>query len=199
MTDTTPSLTITDDERSTIKVWREGSKLVIEVEGWFAGNPRFVLHGGPLRSLELSGSVELAADELAGKDVLIATSGSTEAKIARLNAPLVSVHASGSTQLTVAAMATEKLELVSSGSSEIKLAGRAREQKGHFSGSSDYDALGLVSDSVALELSGSTEAKVHAVQRLQLQASGGSEVEYAGDPAVEQHTSGSFELNRVRG
>ena len=76
-----PSLTITDDERSTIKVWREGSKLVIEVKGWFAGDPHFVLHGGPLRSLELSGSVELAADELAGKDVLIATSGSSEAKI----------------------------------------------------------------------------------------------------------------------
>ena len=199
VTDTTPSLTISGGTGSKIKVSREGTKLVIEVKGWFTGQPKFVLHTAPLSSLQLSGSVELEADQLAGAEVRIATSGATEAKVAKVSAPVVRIHGSGSTELTVAAVAADKLEVDSSGSTEIKLTGVAREQDAHFSGSSDYDALGLVSDRVALRLSGSSEAKVHAVKQLVLQASGGSDVEYAGDPAIEQHTSGSSELHRVSG
>ena len=199
VTATAPGLTITNAGRSDIKVTREGTTLVIAVRGWFGGTPTFVLQTTPLRSLDLSGSVELETDQLVGKDVRIAASGSTEATIDKVVAPAVAIRTSGSTELTIEALTADRLDVVSSGSSEINVKGRALAQNAYFSGSVDYDALGLVSERVTLVLSGSTEAKVRAERQLHVQGSGGGELEYAGNPVVEQQTSGSFELRRTSG
>ena len=199
VSDGAASLTITDGNSSNIKVTRDGATLVITVSGWFAGDPHFVLHTTPLRNLELSGSVDLTADQLTGKEVGVRTSGSTEVNIDKLSADVVTIHTSGASELTANGVATAKLAIEGNGSSEINLKGNATEQDARFSGSSEYDAMGLISDRVSLHVSGAIEAKVHAVKQLNLEASGGSEITYAGEPSIVQHISGSVELEHVAG
>jgi hypothetical protein len=78
-----------------------------------------------------------------------------------------------------------------SGASEVTLAGRVERAAIEASGATHIDAHALEAASVRLDLSGSSNARVHARERLAVAARGATTVRYRGEPELELDTSGS--------
>ena len=107
---------------------------------------------------------------------------------------LTSISLSGSGSVSAANLQVDALQVDISGSGTMNIAGSADEQEVEMSGSGRYDAAGLGSRSVSLEISGSGDAAVAASERLRVDISGSGTVTYSGDPAIDQSVSGSGRL-----
>lgn len=70
------------------------------------------------------------------------------------------------------------------GASTVTAAGRSTHQEIVVSGASTYDASGLASRSVTVDASGASRVVVRVSETLHAHVSGGSLVEYIGDPVV---------------
>ena len=78
----------------------------------------------------------------------------------------------------------EDVSLTGSGGSRFVLAGGAESLTVNGSGGSRADVEELVAQQVSVELSGGSQASVQAARELNYTLSGGSRVNYSGDPAI---------------
>ena len=78
-----------------------------------------------------------------------------------------------------------------SGSGRVNIGGSADQQDIEVSGSGEYDAAGLPSQTVSAEVSGSGDVVVTVSGLLKVDISGSGSVTYSGDPKVESSVSGS--------
>jgi len=85
-----------------------------------------------------------------------------------------------------------------SGSGVIDMTGSSRVQSSQISGSGKIDALELESKFVEVRISGSGEACVNAVQKLDAIISGSGKVYYKGNPSVNINISGSGNLYHLQ-
>ncbi|MCG8475378.1 MAG: DUF2807 domain-containing protein [Cytophagales bacterium] len=95
-----------------------------------------------------------------------------------------------------------KLELKSeniycyvSGGSDLKLSGSVKKIEARVSGGSDLYCKKLICKSAAVRVSGGSDACVHASEKIDLQASGGSDIIYYGKPPQTKiHASGGSDI-----
>ena len=172
-----PSLQVISDEADEIEITREGDALHIRVPRSVDEAPRFVLSLPTLEVLDLSGAAKVNA-------------GTWQVSELRIDA-------SGATKLVFANITGDLLRVESSGASSFSFAGNVREHRLDVSGAASYDASDLRAREVQVDASGATSVKVHASEHLRLVGAGAGSIEYAGNPEVDQDTSGMFRVKHV--
>jgi hypothetical protein len=78
---------------------------------------------------------------------------------------------------------TEKLKVDMSGAGNLDLKGTATKQEYDMSGAGNVKAFDLVGQNVSLDISGASNAKVHAKSSLDVDISGAGKVRYRGNPS----------------
>lgn len=131
---------------------------------------------------------KITMPELTGLDL----SGSSDANITGFNATEnLTVDLSGSSSL-VGDIEAGDIRIDLSGSSDMKLAGSGADLTIDISGSSDLDLAELPAVNARVSASGSSSAVVNASVRLDVEATGASDIYYLGDPTLGTiSTSGS--------
>lgn len=92
---------------------------------------------------------------------------------------------------------TDDIAIAASGGSEVTLKGRCNGVAVAVSGGSDVDLEELEAQHVSAAVSGGSDLSVYAVKGLEVSATGGSEVEYKGEPIIKDFkTSGGSSIER---
>lgn len=108
-------------------------------------------------------------------------------------------HGSGATKGVMALANIDALEVDLSGVSSLECqSGDVQSLKVHASGVSKFDGAKLHATEATVDVSGSSNASVHADAKLTVDASGVSRVEYSGNPEVVKSISGVSKLVRVK-
>ena len=94
------------------------------------------------------------------------------------------VKASGGSDVNVD-VSVETLATSASGGSDLRMAGTAGRLRVSASGGSDVDAAGLDARAAEVSASGGSDVRIQVSDSLVAQASGGSDIVYAGDPATK--------------
>jgi hypothetical protein len=84
----------------------------------------------------------------------------------------------------------ENLELRASGGSDIRISGKAVNLKASCSGGSDIYAFDLEAEYAFVSAGGGSDARVHVTRELGAEASGGSDIDYKGDPVIKYKSTG---------
>jgi hypothetical protein len=147
------------------------------------------------------GSLEtdrIETDRIETDRVTMEFSGGSQGMIGALQAGIATLNASGGGQIDIDNLTVDTLNLeVSGGGRTTIVEGVATGQRVVISGGSRYLASGVESQTATLEVSGGGEAEVWVTEALRVQASGGSDVVYSGNPSIEQELSGGSDLRSV--
>lgn len=95
----------------------------------------------------------------------------------------LSVRASGGSDVRLAAVDVPQLEFALSGGSDLNVEGTTTSLGIEASGGSDVSARQLQAQQAVVRLSGGSDASVQVRERIDVDASGGSDVDVHGDPA----------------
>jgi hypothetical protein len=170
----------------------------------FAG--RLIIEQGGAESLEITAGehiLPLIRSEVVGDQLILGLRpdvrlGTSHEIVYRLTVrDLTAIEASGASRVEAHGLRTPALATVFSGASSFTASGRADHHVMVLSGASHCDAPDLRSHSVIATVSGASYALVSVSQALTAVASGGSTVEYFGDPVVAMTVSGGSLVRRV--
>ena len=130
------------------------------------------------RSVEVSGASKIYGENkfTSNETFDIDISGASEVKI-NVNAPRVNAHLSGASNLTIM--------------------GETRDFNVEGSGASGAKCFDLKTENTTVDISGACSAEVFASLKLDVEASGASNVKYRGAPAITQDISGASDLKKV--
>ena len=106
------------------------------------------------------------------------------------------INMAGSGEVHLAYQA-QKSEVNLSGSGEVELSGTSPQFEINMSGSGEVSAADLKTETCAVNISGSGDAKVHASNQLSSFISGSGDVQYTGSPSVNAKISGSGEVTKI--
>lgn len=123
---------------------------------------------------------------------------STEIVIVLGTPSLKHIRCSGATKLEVHDVKDEPLKIVVSGASTVHADGKTKRFEVTVSGAGDVYAADLKAEEVAITISGSGNAKVHAENKLKATISGSGNITYSGEPAIEQVVSGAGTIRKQR-
>lgn len=84
-----------------------------------------------------------------------------------------------------------------SGASSAVLTGETKDLNANGSGASNYKCFDLMTENTTVDISGACSADVYASVKLDVQASGASEVKYRGAAAITQDLSGASGIRKV--
>jgi hypothetical protein len=151
-----------------------------------------------IRGIEINGGGSLEVEIIESEGITLNLTGGSHGTINSLQATNADLTNSGGSKLTVNALTTENLKIALSGGSRLTINnGTATTQQVNSSGGSQYQATDLQSTTAKIDVGGGGQAKVWVTESLAVHASGGSRVEYTGNPTVEQQLSGGSNLRRI--
>lgn len=131
-----------------------------------------------IRELKISGKGDIAAEKIDSDRLKVSISGMGNVNIGSLN--------------------TGKLSVSISGRGEFGSAGAVVHQKVAISGSGEYKAIDLESQSAVVKISGQGNASVWANEELEATISGFGTVEYRGSPSVSHSISGLGSVRQLK-
>ena len=113
-----------------------------------------------------------------------------------LKSKSLDLKASGGSDIRLE-VSVRNLEVHVSGGADITLSGDAERLKANSSGGSDLKAFDLVVQEADLESSGGSDIKITVEEELIARASGGSDIEYRGNPRIlDTNTSSSADIKK---
>jgi len=159
--------------------------------------------------ISASGASDLNMMSIKGNNVKIITSGASDINNADIFAKKVYINASGASDGDISIVA-DIVDLIASGASDFDIVVDVDDISINANGASDFNAKGttkiftvdvsgssemkaydLVSDTVIIEASGSSDCKVHAVKVIDANSSGASSIYFVGKPdKIEISVSG---------
>ena len=150
--------------------------------------------------ISASGASDLDMMKIEGNNIKIITSGASDIDYGDLVATKVYINASGASDGNLSIVA-EVLDMIASGasdfnididvddisisahgSSDFRVKGKSKTFTIDVSGSSDMRAYDLISDTVIVEASGSSNCMVHAIKLIDASSSGASTIYFSGKP-----------------
>jgi hypothetical protein len=167
-----------------------GGALILEVgKGWLdkltlglselsGKRVRYYLTVREIRKLKISGMGEVTAD--------------------RIDSDKLSVGISGKGNVNISSLNTGKLSVSISGRGKFASSGIVVHQEVSISGSGDYNATDLESQSTIVKISGQGNASVWANEELEAKISGNGKVEYRGSPTVSHSISGLGSVKQLK-
>jgi putative autotransporter adhesin-like protein len=151
-----------------------------------------------------SGASDLDLMKIEGNNIKIITSGASDIDNGDLVATKVYINASGASDGDLNIVA-KVLDMIASGasdfdidvdvddiivsahgSSDFRAKGKSKTFKIDVSGSSEMKAYDLISDTVIVEASGSSNCRVHAIKLIDASSSGTSTIYFSGKPDVSK-------------
>lgn len=150
-----------------------------------------------LREVDLSGASTFNSPlGLKGNEVQVELSGASNfATAGLLDAGKLSIELSGASGLK-ADVAANRVEADLSGASDAKLKGQADQIDLEMSGASTFGTKDFSASDAEVDLSGASDATFTCTATLRGELSGGSTLNYYGNPTVSVNTTGGSELNR---
>jgi len=150
--------------------------------------------------ISASGASDLDLMKIEGENIKILTSGASDIDEGELIATKVTINASGASDGDIKVVANV-LDMIASGASDFDIDVDVKEITINAHGSSDFNAKGntqtfvvnvsgssemkaynLVSDTVIIEASGSSNCRVNAIKVIDASSSGASSIYYVGNP-----------------
>lgn len=150
--------------------------------------------------ISASGASDLDMMSIKGKNIKIITSGASDIFNADIFAQKVYINASGASDGDISIVAdivdiiasgasdfdlvidANSLKINAHGASDFNVKGKTKIFTMDVSGSSEMNAYDLVSDTVIIEASGSSNCKVHATMVIDAKSSGASSIYFVGKP-----------------
>ena len=189
----------------------EKESLVVEADADLISKVKTEVRSGVLNLEVGSGwldKLSLGLAELSGKRVKyyltvreiheVKISGKGEVTADMIESDRLSIGISGMGNVNIASLSTGKLSVSISGRGEFTSAGSAVHQKVAISGSGDYNAIDLESQSAIVKISGQGNASVWASEELEAKISGYGKVEYRGSPTVSHSISGLGSVRQLK-
>jgi hypothetical protein len=171
-------VTAQDEIHEHLIIRQQGDRLIIEPRDGYHFKTdkelRYVLITNNLSLLDVSGAVDVTANEYRTQNLLVDASGSTDLDI--------SIYA-------------DTLKIDAAGAFDGYLSGDVSDLILDFSGASDINSYDLNARNVDINLSGAGTAFVTATERLNVSAAGASNVTYKGNPRVSQSSAGASSVN----
>ncbi len=127
----------------------------------------------------------------------LVVSESLKVKVENLKTDRLYLEGIGSTEVAIASLEADELQVQMQGSNQLEITGEVTHQQVKFAGSSEYDGAQLESQTIDLNLSGSSNATVWAARKLDVQLDGTGDVKYYGNPRVTEDIRGSLELQHL--
>ncbi len=156
---------VTKVENGVLKIYyREGFNIT-----WKSRKLRAYISAKTIEEIKASG----------GSDVLIQGT---------LSANKLIFDLSGGSDFVGEVKATE-LEIEQSGGSDVTISGTATNLKIKGSGGSDFSGYKLAADYVVIHVSGGSDAQLMVNKELYAEASGGSDIDYRGNPDIRHKSS----------
>ncbi len=131
-----------------------------------------------LNSIKISGSGNVAADEIVTEDMNF------------------SINGSGNVEMKLLAK-TVKTKI--SGSGKFDLTGQSDSQDLTISGSGKYLTKEFKTKKTVIDINGSGKAEVNTRDELDIDIAGSGRVDYIGRPSINQNISGSGKINQLEG
>jgi hypothetical protein len=191
------------------EVTTENGMLKIDDRDFVALHPtkpvKFYLTAKELDTIVLSGSGNVQAPDLTGKEVALTVSGSGDLRADDLSADEITLKISGSGTLDIEGSQAGRQEIAVSGSGDVRIddleadelavrvsgsgnvrisSGEADEQRVAVYGSGDYRARDLASEEANVAVTGSGSADIHVSERLEARITGSGDISYAGSPDI---------------
>ncbi len=166
-----------------IEIHEEGGTLHISPRDNFNLDPsnnaiKIFVTAPQFRSLEVTGASNIYSENrLTSSETLdIQLTGASEARL-DVKAPRVNAGMTGASHITLSGE-TKDLDIEGAGASGIK-------------------SFDLKTENTRLDIAGACSAEVFASVKLDVEASGASEVEYKGTPAITQSVTGASNIRKV--
>jgi hypothetical protein len=189
----------------------EKESLVVEADADLISKVKTEVRSGVL-NLEVGrgwlDKLSLGLAELSGKRVRyyltvreiheLKISGKGDVEADKIDSDRLSVSISGMGNVNIGTLDAGKLSVSISGRGEFASAGSVVHQKVAISGSGDYKAIDLESQSAAVKISGQGNASVWAIEELEANISGYGKVEYRGSPSVSHSISGLGSVRQLK-
>lgn len=116
--------------------------------------------------------------------------GAGDVQLDRFEAETLNIQLDGSAHISMNTLNVGSVETRFNGTGTIELAGYADSQSVHLNGVGQYQAGDLISESTQIELNGTGNVEVWAVDDLQVEMNGVGTVSYFGNPELSTSTSG---------
>ena len=163
-----------------MSVERQGSRLIVRAKKGYhfkTHDPiKYVLVANDIESIDVSGALNITANDYHTDTLIIDASGSTDVDMS---------------------VDTANFEINASGSFDGYLSGYTRDFMADFSGSADLNSYDLSAENVIIDVSGAATIYVRATTLLDISASGAAKINYKGTPAVSQSSAGAVSVSHV--
>lgn len=145
---------------------------------WVPGGARYLLEvDEALRSVVVTGSGDVIAADVTGRDVEITVSGSGDVLLAGVDADRVTITVTGS--------------------GDVEVSGTADQMSVTVQGSGEVRATTLTAAEATVEVAGSGDVGLRATGTLDARVSGSGTVTYSGRPTVTSDVSGSGDVRQA--
>ncbi len=141
--------------------------------------------------ISICGSGNMELGNLSVREMFIKVSGSGCIRIISNKCSKAGVKISGSGEAVITSLSAEMLTTKISGSACVALEGDVAQQKIEISGSGEYHAVDLVSNTALIDISGSGKAIIRAEKQIDANIDGSGEVCFYGESVIIENISGS--------
>lgn len=151
-----------------------------------------------LNTITSNGSTDVKVEStLNNKNISLTSSGSSNLTVNALEAKSLDVKSNGSSDVKINKANSNNITLNLSGATNFKIAGKTKSLKAKTSGSSNLAANNLLATSAELKSSGSSNITIQVSDKIEVQASGASDIQYIGNPkVVSEKRSGSASIKK---
>lgn len=160
----------------------------------------FILEVRTLEKFVVSGAVEAIVNELELASFQLEVSGASKVTIDRLSAEATRMNISGTSRVQIDQLDSRTLDADVSGASRLDI--RSGEPMAiliaRASGASQIDTIGVATDEANVDVSAASRAYVRVQDQLNVTASAASQVEYAGNPRIQQNITGASSIRAQR-
>lgn len=161
-------------------------------------------HEGPVRITADENLLDYIVTEVQDNRLLVTTENNVNLRATKrvhLEIParfVNDIRVSGSNRMTLEEIDQHQFNIRGSGSTRIEAHGFVDELNIRMSGSSRIDAGNLISEIVSLRTSGSSRAKIHALDVIEARTSGSSRIQYYGKPThIQSQSTGSSSISSI--
>ncbi len=113
------------------------------------------------------------------------------------NTESISIEMSGSSDATLE-LNSPKITAELTGAGKLTLKGETKDLSINGTGSSDFKCFDMQAENVDVDVTGASDAEVFASVRLNITATGSSDVVYKGNPSVSQKVTGAGSVKKIQ-
>jgi hypothetical protein len=151
-----------------------------------------------IEAVTLAGSGSISTDKVDVSRLDVNLYGSGDIKLDEVLADKVDVSLTGSGSIQIGTLTAIEVSTTISGSGKCEIEGEATQQQLRITGSGDYDAPDLESQTADITVSGSGNSTVWVTESLEVRITGSGNVRYFGSPDVSDQITGSGNVSGRR-